>query len=139
MRVVRGLPPIYEEIALTFPAVKRTRGVVFSWGDILYNPQGVEIPGPLMAHEEAHGVRQLEMGVVAWWARYLDDREFRKAEEIIGHRAEYLARIVNAPHRNARRRHLKQTATRLSGTLYSLGMTRDEAARAIKVACGDAA
>lgn len=132
MRVVKALPPIYEEIALVFPAVKRTRGVVFAWGDVLYNPQGAEIPAALMAHEESHGVRQLEIGVTAWWARYLDDPEFRLAEEIIGHRAEYLALIVTARHRNERRGMLKHVATRLSGPLYGRAITYAKAVEAIR-------
>lgn len=134
MQVVRALPPIYEEIALVFPAVKRTRGVVYAWGRILYNPQGAQIPAALMVHEHTHGKRQIENHptIEAWWARYLDDVDFRMAEETIAHRAEYRARIADAPHRNARRWHLKQTAMRLSGGLYGRAMTYAEAVDAIR-------
>ena len=49
MEIVRDFPPIYDEIKTVFPM--SGRGVIFAWGNKIYNPSGVYIPLQLIAHE----------------------------------------------------------------------------------------
>ena len=55
MRIIYDRPPLFEEINARF---KLPSGVIFAWGDIIYNPTRVHIPPSLMAHEAVHGRRQ---------------------------------------------------------------------------------
>ena len=57
VRIVCAHPPMIEEIRarFKFPA---GGAVIFAWGDTIYNPQGVDIPPQLIAHEDVHGRRQ---------------------------------------------------------------------------------
>ena len=115
-------PPLYDEIAVAFN-LHPNDGVIFSWGERIYNPGGSVIPPQLIAHEVVHGQRQLkgtnthEMNVWDWWRRYMASWEFRLAEEIPAHRAEYQHVMANG-NRQERRSALKVTAERLAAPLY---------------------
>ncbi len=124
--ILKAFPPNFAEIVKAFPWVKGQQGVLYSWGDHIYNPQGVEIPPELLAHEAVHGERQGEH-VGNWWACYLEDPHFRLMEEILAHRAEWRARLLDRPGFG-----LKQIAARLSGPLYGNLISYEDAAQAIR-------
>lgn len=115
-RIVRDYPPLYEAIAAAFNLAGRDYQPFFSWGDLIYNPHGVEIPPCLIAHEAVHGIRQRE-DVSGWWHRYIEDSGFRLQEEVLAHVAEYRSRAAGKP-RNERRWLIVQTAKRLASPLY---------------------
>jgi hypothetical protein len=85
MRDIRDVPPLFDEIDAVFGV--RGKPILFAWGDKIFNPAGVTIPQELIAHEAVHGKRQGD--VVGWWRRYLVDPEFRLAEELPAHVAEF--------------------------------------------------
>ncbi len=116
--IVFDYPPIFDRILEVFPKAKEP-GVIFAWGQTIFNPSKVVIPAQLLAHEEVHGVRQLQLlgGVVDWWKQYLDDPKFRLAEEVQAHWAEYHA-LATLGNRHDRKAALKQTAKRLASPLY---------------------
>lgn len=68
-------------------------GVIFTWGDTIYNPSGITVSNELKAHEGVHFSRQTNHtpAIEGWWRRYIADVEFRLAEELPAHRAEYQA------------------------------------------------
>lgn len=114
MRELIERPPVYDACVARFAV---SRGTIWTWGDAIYNPDGVVIPASLLDHEQVHSERQLAAGVERWWARYLDDADFRLAEELPAHRAEW--RRIRATCARTERRHLlRQVAGRLSGPLY---------------------
>jgi hypothetical protein len=113
-------PPLWAEINAKFHV--EGKPVLFSWGDIIYNPQGILIPPELVIHEMAHGERQLVPGVLAWWGEYLRDESFRYEEEVIAHRAELAFLSAKVTDRNSRNKLLVRTAARLTSPLY--GWTR---------------
>lgn len=118
--VIMGRPPIFDECRAKFgPAVDRA---IFSWGGTVYNPFGWRLPAQLLAHEAVHGERQIAIGIEAWWRRYLDDADFRLAEEIPAHIAEYRA-IARIGNRNQRRLALNMISHRLAGALYGRVIT----------------
>lgn len=117
MRVVVADPPMFDRICAVFPDAVRP-GVIFTWGDRLYNPSNGKVTRELMAHEEIHSERQgkTEMEVVEWWNRYLADAGFRLDEELPAHRAEYQAYCKR--HGSGREKFLSHVAARLAGPLY---------------------
>lgn len=142
--IVRGFHPMYAEIDAAFGI--RGRPTVLSWGDKIYiaigNPQ---LPAPVVAHENAHGERQLEYGLIlpgaplallppdvriaAWWKRYIADAFFRRQEEIIAHRAEYEFLCKHSGSKNDQRRYLGIVATKLSQPFC--GLTKAEARKVL--------
>lgn len=112
-------PPNFEQILKAFPGASGP-GVIFSWEDRIYNPSGIPIPGPLVAHEELHGRRHfLCGGSFKWWDKYIADPEFRYTEELMAHAAEFRAHPPYSSDRNYRARLLQSTALRLIAPLYN--------------------
>lgn len=116
MEVIIDFPPMFDEIDARFKV--RGRGVIFAWGTRIFNPDRIDIPPSLMAHEAVHGERQLRADITDWWKHYIDDAAFRVQEELPAHQAEYRYLLEHAPNRTARRSALKQVSRRLSGPLY---------------------
>lgn len=118
-KIVRAFPP-------NFPTLKRVfdlgsgDGVIFSYGELIFIPnQRTPLPPALVALEAVHGERQMAHpgGVVRWWDEYIASREFRLAEELPAHRAEYAWHRLHEG-RGGRERALVKIAQRLSGRLY---------------------
>lgn len=91
MKIVNEFPPNYEAICKAFPAVKNNINIVFTWGSILYMPNGnTTIPKHLEVHENYHCQRQSEVGgPEKWWEQYLIDPEFRASEELGAYQRQY--------------------------------------------------
>jgi hypothetical protein len=115
--IVFERPPNFELILSAFPEADKP-GVIFAYGDHIYNPSGANIPPALLAHEAVHQRDQLDMGVEKWWEKYLIDTEFRYSAELYAHVAEYRAQAPKLD-RNARAKLLMSTASRLSAPLYN--------------------
>lgn len=139
--VVVDYPPCFERCCEVFGRANVDRkGVIFSWGDRIYNPGNVGIPRELAAHEAVHGLRQLrysmslehdltdEQRTEAWWERYLTDPLFRLDEELYAHHAEYIARKKRHGHEP---RVFNAIAERLAGPLYGNLLTVAQAKHAI--------
>jgi hypothetical protein len=111
-------PPNFAEIVKVFPDADK-HGVIFAYGDNIFNPSAITIPAALLAHEGIHLIRQRD-GETAegWWAKYLTDDEFRYREELEAHVGEYDAQAPNLD-RNYRAKLLMATAHRLIAPLYN--------------------
>lgn len=134
MIVRQERPPLFAEIDLKFKVAHR-RGVLYTFGNVIYNPDGVHIPAPLIAHEEVHADRQLYYiggGVEAWWQRYLADDSFRLNEELPAHQAEYRAICQETKDRNQRARALQAIAGRLASSLYGNVIQLRDAQRLVR-------
>ena len=86
MQVVNNWPPNIAKIktfAEIFP------GVVFTYGNIIYNPFNVEIQSDLMVHEQVHMNQQGEFPE-EWWNRYCRDIDFRLRQEVEAYGEQYL-------------------------------------------------
>ena len=117
-RIVIAEPPLYSHIVEAF-GVRPGDGVIYSWGDTVYNPDGVPIPPQVLAHEAVHGERQgtSTVAIVQWWKRYIESPRFRLAEEIPAHQAE-LKWWLEYGNRAERRAAVKVVAKRLASPLY---------------------
>src|SRR5262249_17898730 len=80
MKVIKDFPPNYDSIKVALPNCPVQ--AIFSYGDIIYNPSGRDIPTDQIKHEEIHAEEQKKIGMDSWWALYLQDPEFRLTEEI---------------------------------------------------------
>jgi hypothetical protein len=118
MKVLIERPPMWEKIDAAFNV--RGRAVIFTFGDIVYNPMGVGVSKALIRHEAKHSVRQQREGwrPEMWWERYISDPEFRLDEEIHAHIAEYAYIKATERDRNRQARYLQGCAARLAGPLY---------------------
>lgn len=132
MNISFGTPPNYEEIVKRFPAVKNNKGVVFTYGEILYIPGAFVPPSDLQKHEEVHSKQHKNFpgGAEAWWKKYLTDREFRLHEELeaYGHQYLHICQIVN---RKGRIAHLHRLADDLSSPIYGNAIKKKQALSAI--------
>jgi len=130
MRVVNAFPPIYAEILAAFPEAAH-RKPIFAWGDVIYNPHGIEVTHELHVHEQVHGDRQ-GVNPEAWWRRYIADPGFRLMEELLAHAAEYRAWCSSANiTRNQRRLVLRSLAQRCASPLYGSLISVNDAKIAI--------
>lgn len=132
MLIARAKPPNYDAIAAAFPAIIGRKGVIFCYGNTIYNPDNESISSPLIAHENVHRLQQGE-DIEGWWRKYMDDPVFRLEQELPAHRAEYLDFIGNPwTDRVNRRLYLSHLARRLSGDLYNRLISLDRARAFIK-------
>lgn len=123
-QVIVARPPNFDELARVFPIAGQ--GVLFAWGDIIYNPMNVFIAPQLLAHEATHGLRQRN-AIEEWWRRYVDDTEFRLREEVVAHRAEFRHLVDIGMNRHQRRTTAKKIAKRLSGPMYGNLLSQNRA------------
>ncbi len=125
MKIVDAYPPNIDKIAAALPGARR-KGVLFTYGPVIYAPHGVRVSPALKAHEGVHSKRQAEIGAEQWWDQYITDKQFRFHEELLAHRAEYdWWRTFRAA--NRRRMALYDIAQRLSSDLYGSIVSRHEA------------
>jgi len=130
MRIKHKRPPNYDEIIKHFPVVARMSGVVFTYGDTLFVPNGNDIPDHLMKHEETHQVQQAQLGVETWWKMYFESSHFRLKQEVEAYRAQY-AYIKEYSNRQSRRQLLQKLAKDLSKAMYGNLVSKEEAKRLI--------
>jgi hypothetical protein len=130
MNIVIGNPPNIEAIKAKFDLTGKDP--VFAYGDTLYNPAGNRIEEHLMVHEETHERQQKEMGVEAWWDKYLVDAEFRVLQELEAYGNQYRFVTQNFKDRNAVARFLHLIASDLSGAMYGNAIQYGEAIIKIK-------
>ena len=128
MNVVHDYPPNFHKILPEFPLADR-KGVIFTYGNIIYAPHGEEVQRPLIAHESVHSERQGN-DPEGWWEKYLDDRQFRYDEELLAHIREYQAYWYMS--RKERMWYLGQIAKRLASPLYGSMVPQQKAKAAIK-------
>lgn len=111
-------PPNFERIHAAFPDADK-HGVLFAYGEFIYNPSGVFIAPWLRAHEMRHCARQWQAGPKAWWEKYITDDEFRYGEELLAHVEEYIWQARQTKDRNQRAKLEMRTAARLVAPLYN--------------------
>lgn len=116
-------PPNFDRILSAFPGADK-HGVLFAYGEDIYNPSGVTIPHWLLAHEYRHCARQWQADPEAWWEKYITDSEFRYGEELLAHVEEYIAQARGTRDRNARVKLEMRTAARLIAPLYAYSPPR---------------
>lgn len=115
-------PPNFDAILKVFPLADKP-GVVFAYGEDIYNPSGVKLPPEIVVHEYKHCARQFayENGVKTWWDQYLLNPKFRYEEELLAHVEELKQALRGVRDRNAQFKLFDRTARRLIAPLYNYG------------------
>ena len=129
MEVSNTHPPNYEQILLVFPQAAN-KGVIFTYGNTIYNPTGGPVSDELKAHEAIHCARQGN-DIAGWWDRYLSDPEFRLDEELPAHRAEYRRFLFTHRDREECNAYLLRISERLASPLYGHLVSPNQARRMI--------
>ena len=133
MQIKIGKPPYYDECVKAFGIDKR-KGVVFTYGQDLWNPDNVEIPDHLFEHELVHCAQQGGDNALAsiWWRRYIDDSKFRVDQEIEAYKKQYQFICTKIKDRNARFRALHILAVDMSSPMYGSSISYTDAIRRIR-------
>jgi hypothetical protein len=120
MLISTEFPPNYEQIRTRFQLDKFIAGgakPVFAYSPFIHNPFRNSLAPEIIAHERVHISRQGGRPEV-WWDQYLASEDFRMAEELLSHVAEYLVGCQRAKNRNDRRRIFDYIAGRLVAPMY---------------------
>ena len=130
MKVVINKPPVFAECQKAF---KIPYGTVWTYGNCIYNPDGILIPDHVIAHETVHGGQQKYDDTVAklWWQRYMADPQFRLEQELEAYSQQYKFICGRIKDRNDRARNLHRLACDLSGGMYGNIIGYAEATRKI--------
>jgi hypothetical protein len=132
MRIINEKPPVWDSVCATFGI--QPVNVLFTYGDIIYNPDAVNIPDHIIVHEEVHEEQQKRDGMTPelWWGKFLRDRDFRLDQESEAYGVQYAFICKYVKDRNQRHKFLHQLATTLSGPLYERCIGLIEAMKLIK-------
>lgn len=131
MRIIDTYPPNIDAIDAKFNI--KGKPIIFTYGDIIYNPHNVIVSRALHAHENVHGARQTTdlKSILKWWDQYLLDDEFRLNEELLAHQAEYKQFCSENKDRNRQSTYLNTIATRLASPMYGNMLTSTKARKII--------
>ena len=121
-------PPNIEAIKKVLPLHK---GIIFTYGKDVYNPDGAEINSHVLYHEGIHSKQQGD-NPKEWWKNYLPNDKFRAIQELEAYQMQYEYICKQVKDREARNHVARQLAKSLSGEMYGKVMGFDEAVQAIK-------
>jgi hypothetical protein len=130
LKIVVDKPPNWDELNAVF-GLETKRGLLYAFGDILYNPDGIAVSPPIMAHEEVHKDQQGN-DIEGWWQRYIVDINFRLNQELEAHRREWKVYKQMVKDRNYRSAYLSYISSRLASSLYGNVVTSKDAKQLIK-------
>ena len=132
MIVVTQYPPNYEEITNNFPTIIGKKGVIFTYGEAIFNPDGLPIDHDLQIHEATHSIQQDTIGPKAWWDKYFTDPQFRLSQELEAYQNQYRSFCDRIKDRNKRALYLFRLATDLGSAQYGNIISPTEAQKRIK-------
>lgn len=125
-------PPNIKDIARVITDVMKLKYVVFTYGDVIYNPHNREIDECVGLHEAQHSLQQDQVGgKKRWWKRWLSEPHFRMEQELEGYGYQYRRFCELNKDRNARFSYLYQIASDLASPQYGGVITLSEARRRI--------
>ena len=128
MKILIEHPPNIQKIRRKFTLRDTT---IFTYGNILYNPNNGYISEDLVAHEETHA-RQQGDDPAAWWKKYLKDPEFRLQQEVEAYRNQYKKFLEKCKDRQKIFLFVRKIAGDLSSSLYGNMVDYYEAVKLIK-------
>lgn len=130
MKIVKGEPPNFELLSTTFPEIMG-RPIIFAYGDTVYLSNGAVLTPELRAHEAVHLHQQKDIGAEKWWDGFINDADFRLAQELIAHQVEYTVFRKRHKDRNQHARYLDFISQRLASAIYGGMLKPTDAKRMI--------
>lgn len=125
MKTVIGLPPNYELIRI---ALNPSKHAIFCYGDTIYNPSNRTITPDIEHHEYIHSKQQGDNPDL-WYARYLQDPQFRLEQEIEAYGEQYVLAKENIEKADEEAR--KETKVLAAGKTQLLRWALESMARAL--------
>ena len=104
---------------------------LFPWSPVIYNPSGEPIPQDIMIHEVKH-LAQQGKDPKGWWGRYILDKNFRLSQELEANREQYKFICKLTKDREQRNKALVAMAKNVSGEVYNVDISFQEAYQRIK-------
>lgn len=104
---------------------------IFTYGDTIYNPGGIQINIDLIKHEEVHQKQQGDTPD-EWWARYIHDAYFRIGQETAAYARQYDEICKTVKDRNQRNLVMIDLAGILAGPAYGNMLHTSDAMNNIK-------
>ena len=129
MKIINAKPPIYDMIIAS--GMRPHEGVVYAYGNTIYNPSGSSISEDVICHESIHGVQHGD-NPESWWQRYLSDPHFRIAQEVEAYAAQYDYLCSTIKDKNARYQLVLRIAHTLSGPIYGEVISTAAALKMVK-------
>ena len=143
MIIVYSYPPNYNEIR---KYLRPSKGVVYTHGTIIYNPDKGKVDKALERHEGIHsqqqslyGTEKIWMGILPprfrikrWWDRYLKDYAFRLSQEIPAYQIQYQVLKEEIKDKNKLNKELFRLARDLSSPMYGSIISMNDAMKAIQ-------
>lgn len=131
MMIKEAYPPNYKEIIAKIPAVNERKDVVFTYGEVLYNPYKLEIQDHTVIHEQVHS-KQQGGNPKEWWYHYLSDMLFRLNQEVeaYGEQYKYAKELLNA---KGKKIFLETIAETLASDMYGNMLSQAEAEAKIRL------
>ncbi len=129
MKISNTFPPNINEIRKVLVVPK---GMLFTYGDTIYNPNNGNISPDMLIHEEMHCEQQKKDGPEFWWKKYLLDAQFRLSQELEAYKHQYCCMTKIVKDRNALCRFLILYARHLSDPAYGKLIPYHEALELIR-------
>lgn len=130
MKIINERPPNWDKLSTVFDI--HGGGAVFTYGNVIYNPDGAYLEPDLIEHEMIHMEQQKLIGTDEWWRRFTSDPAFRLAQEIPAYHRQYSVYCVSDKDKNSRFNFLHALALNLSSGLYADMIPYSKALIAIK-------
>lgn len=128
---VSAYPPNIEVIKKTFN-IEGKKGIVYTHGQVIYNPDMLYMDDALLFHEATHSLQQDTLGVDVWWKKYLEDPQFRLVQELEAYHSQYKKFCKTDKDRNKQAQYLHRLAQDCSGEVYGNMVNYSEACKWIR-------
>jgi hypothetical protein len=127
-------PPIYDNVVSMIGDNVSLLKTIFTYGDIIFNPNELNLTPDIVAHEKVHMDQQGHNNhdAALWWGRYLREPEFRLDQESKAYTKQYEWFCQHYKDRNQRAVYLNGLAKTLSSPLYGNLITQSDAYNLIK-------
>ena len=135
MKIINGFPPNYSEL-VDLLHIKESDKIVFTYGDTIYVPSGEQISNDLIIHEQTHSKQQhhMEAGAKLWWKIWMEDPEFRIANEVEAYGAQFRFICSKVKDKNWQEKNLNELAGQMSSEIYGNVIDFMEAKKRIRLA-----
>lgn len=133
--LIHSLPPNWSTLLEVFPALKgQEQNVVFTYAPHIYMLRDMQLPPDIAVHEAVHLKQQTDISPGIWWTRYIEDPEFRLAQELEAYGAQlhFWSAYRNAIYKTEKARLARDISSSFYGNMISFGEAESALQRIVK-------
>jgi len=129
--IINEKPPIYKQAHECFEIDDSC--TIYTYGDKIYNPAGINVPESVVEHERVHMRQQRDIGgPEIWWNRYFAEPDFRLSQELEAYGRQYWFFCTHNYDRNMRTKYLWKLSSIMRSPMYKVGdINHNDVVRAI--------